>query len=58
MMERFLRLRISGERRLEIVRFCERQIGGAKIDYRRYTLEKELREVLHLILSSPEYQVS
>jgi hypothetical protein len=26
------------------------QVGGARIDYRRYTLEKDLREVLHSIL--------
>ena len=58
MMKRFLRVPISGERRAEIVQFCEKQMGGSKIDYHRYTLEKELREVLHLILSAPEYQVS
>jgi hypothetical protein len=58
LMKRFLRIPITGERRMDIVRFCEQQIGGSKIDYRRYTLEKELREALHLILSAPEYQVS
>ncbi len=58
MMKRFLRVPISGDRRAEIVAFCEKQMGGSKIDYHRDTLEKELREVLHLILSAPEYQVS
>jgi len=58
MMSRFLRLPVTGARRTEIVQFCEQQIGGAKLDYARFTLEKELREVLHLILSTPEYQVS
>ena len=38
-------------------RFCEKKLEGSKIDYHRYTLEKELREALHLILSAPEHQV-
>ena len=58
LMKRFLRLPIAGQRRADIVRFCEQQIGSSKIDYSRFTLEKDLREVLHLILSAPEYQVS
>jgi hypothetical protein len=55
---RFLRVPISGDRRSAVVDFCSKQIGSAKVDFGRYTLEKELREVLHLILSAPEYQLS
>ncbi len=55
--KRFLRVPISGDRRQAVVEFCSKQIGG-KLDFNRYTLENELREVLHLILSAPEYQLS
>jgi hypothetical protein len=58
LMRRFLRVPISGERRTAIVDFCRQQIGGDRLDPARWTLEKELREVLHLILSAPEYQLS
>ena len=56
--EPFLRVPITGERRAAVVEFCGKQMGGDKIDFSRFTLEKELREVLHLILSAPEYQLS
>jgi hypothetical protein len=56
--KRFLRVPIAGDRRAAVVEFCGKQMGGDKVDFSRYTLEKELREVLHLILSAPEYQLS
>jgi hypothetical protein len=55
---RFLRVTVTGERRAELIAFCTRQMGGEKVDYSHYTTEKNLREVLHLILSLPEYQLS
>jgi hypothetical protein len=55
---RFLRVPITGERRSELIAFCTRQMGGEKVAYGHYTTEKDLREVLHLILSLPEYQLS
>ena len=55
---RFLRVAITGDRRAELIAFCTRQMGGEKVDYSHYTTEKNLREVLHLILSLPEYQLS
>jgi hypothetical protein len=58
LMQRFLRVAITGQRREDLVAFCLKTLGGPKVDYARYTLEKELREVLHLILSAPEYQLS
>ena len=58
LVRRFLRIPITGERRDELVAFCMTMLHGPKIDYKSYNLEKELREVLHLILSSPEYQLS
>ena len=56
--ERFLRVPITGERRAALVEFCRKQIGGSAVDYTKYQLEGQLREVLHLILSAPEYQLS
>lgn len=58
LLGRFLRVPVAGERRQTLVRFLEQQTGGATLDYSRYTLEKELRELLHLIMSLPEYQLS
>ncbi len=55
---RFLRVPITGERRAALVEFCQKQIGGAAVDYKVSRLEGQLREVLHLILSAPEYQLS
>ena len=55
---RFLRVPITGERRTELIAFCTHQMGSAAVDYSHYTTEKNLREVLHLILSLPEYQLS
>jgi uncharacterized protein (DUF1800 family) len=58
LMRRFLRVPITGGRREELVAFCLKTLHGPRIDYTSYTVEKELREVLHLILSAPEYQLS
>ena len=58
LMRRFLRMPLSGERRQTLIRFIEGQIGGPELDYSRYRLEKDLRELLHLIMSTPEYQLS
>ncbi len=55
---RFLRVPIAGKRREGLIRFCAGQLGGAQVDYAGWNVEKELREVLHLILSAPEYQLS
>ena len=58
LMRRFLRVPLTGERRQTLIRFLEQQNGGPQIDYSRYRLEKDLRELLHLIMSTPEYQLS
>jgi hypothetical protein len=55
---RFLRVTVTDEQRDELVNFLEKQMGESRIDYVRYTIERELREVLHLILSTPEYQLA
>jgi hypothetical protein len=58
LMRRFLRVPITGERREDLIAFCIKTLRGPKVDYKSFTVEKELREVLHLILSAPEYQLS
>jgi hypothetical protein len=55
---RFLRAPITGKRRDSLIAFCASQMGGAQVNYASWELERELREVLHLILSSPEYELS
>ena len=49
---------ITGKRRDGLIAFCSSRLGGAQINYASWNLERELREVLHLILSSPEYELS
>lgn len=58
LMRRFLRMPLTGERRQTLIRFLEQQLGGGQLDYTRYRLEKDLRELLHLIMSAPEYQLA
>ncbi len=58
MLRRFVRLPIAGERRQALVSFLKKQLGGPTIDYTRYSLEKDLRELAHLIMGAPEYQLS
>jgi hypothetical protein len=58
LLRRFVLLPIDAARRDELVRFFTTQHGSDTIDWRRETLESELRELLHLILSLPEYQLA
>ena len=48
----------TGKRRDGLIAFCAHRLGGSQINYASWNLERELREVLHLILSSPEYELS
>jgi len=58
LVRHFLRVPLSGDQRDGLIEFCVSQLGGRQVDYTNWNLEKELREVLHLILSAPEYQLS
>src|SRR5262249_48931309 len=55
---RLLRIPMDGGDRAALVEFLERRWGGARIDYRSAGLEESLRELVHLIMSTPEYQLS
>lgn len=58
LMKRFLRAPLQDARRAELVKYLEGQLGSGAIDFSGSGLEKALRELLHLILSTPEYQLS
>jgi hypothetical protein len=58
LIRRFLRTPIQAGRRDALIQFLEKQTGSSTLDFQRYTIERELRELLHLILSAPEYQLS
>jgi uncharacterized protein (DUF1800 family) len=58
LLRRFMLLPIDAVRRAELVRFAEAQLGGGTIDWGGETVETGLRELLHLILSLPEYQLA
>ncbi|REJ83218.1 MAG: DUF1800 domain-containing protein [Acidobacteria bacterium] len=62
-IERFLRVEIHADRRAAIEQFARQQLGADQIarpvdDATRASLEEGLRRVLHLILSTPEYQLA
>ena len=55
---RFLRVAPTADTRTALVDFVKKQWGGAQINYGAANLEKSLRELAHLIMSTPEYQLS
>ena len=56
--KRFLRLPLSKAVRDAIRTTIESNYGGAAIDFDSPATERALRETLHLIMSSPEFQLS
>ena len=55
---RFLRVRLMESDRAAVTRFLVERVGGDKIDFSRWRLKTDLKQALHIILSSPEYQLS
>ncbi len=55
---RFLRVPLHAAKRDALVGFLQQRLGGQHIDFANSMLETHLRELLHLILSAPEYQVA
>lgn len=53
----FLRLPMSDPVRNSMIEFVTKRCGGEAIDYASPTVEEDLRELLHLIMSTPEYQL-
>lgn len=54
---RLLRLPLSAKDRAVMVEFLNKQWGGAEINYSSDQVEHSLRELVHLIMSTPEYQL-
>ncbi len=56
--QRMLRRSLNDEDHEALVRFLEEQMAGATIEEARSWIEDPLRLLLHLVLSTPEYQLS
>lgn len=54
---RFLILPMSAEDRAAMEKFLTDRNGGEQLDLQRPNAERDLRELLHLIMSTPEYQI-
>ena len=55
-IHRFMRVSLADKDRLVLVDFLKGKLGTARIE-RSEKLEGSLRELLYLVLSTPEYQV-
>ncbi len=55
---RFLRAPLGAADRGDLVAFLRTRLGGEAIDFAAPSLETQLRELLHLVLSLPEYQLA
>lgn len=55
---RLLRTPLAANDRAAMVEFLKKQWGGAQINFGAEKLEHSLRELAHLIMSAPEYQLA
>ena len=55
--ERFLTVGLDEKHKVELARFLESELGTNDISSARSYMEESLRMLLHLILSTPEYQL-
>ena len=58
LIERFVAVPVSPEARALLTARLRERMGTSQIDWERPQTEADLRELLHLVLSLPEYQVS
>ena len=58
LIRRLLRAPLESDDRQQLVAFLTKQAGGDKLDYENADLEKTLRALVHLIMSTPEYQLA
>jgi hypothetical protein len=54
---RFLRTDLQAQRRAAVIDYLKQELGSATLDYDNQALDRALRHLVHLILSSPEYQL-
>ena len=57
-IHRFLRVKLDEADRQLIISFMKQLTGGGTIDYESSEAEGDLRELLHTIMSTPEFQLS
>ena len=55
---RLLSVPLSAERRAAVLQFMQHEVGGDRLDYDSEMLPTALQRLVHLILSSPEYQLN
>ena len=56
-IHRFLRVKLEESDRQSIISYMTQLSGGEKIDYDSPEAEDDLRELLHTIMSTPEFQL-
>ena len=54
---RLLRMPLAEEDRQTLIAFLTEELGTATIDAATTYLEEPMRQVVHLIMSTPEYQL-
>ena len=55
---RFLRVKTEDADRQSLIKFLTARLGSSSIDFGKERLETDLLELLHLVLSMPEYQLA
>ncbi len=55
---RFLSMPLDDADRTKLIAYAVKQLGGDKIDFAAATTESALRDVLYVLLSMPEFQLS
>lgn len=58
LLQRFLAVPLDGEARAALVAFLDQQLGTSDLARARSYLEEPLRLAVHLIMSTPEYQLA
>lgn len=54
---RMLRVPLSGEMRTALIEFLDKELGTQRIERARTYMEDPLRMTVHLLMSTPEYQI-
>jgi hypothetical protein len=54
---RFLRLPLDADPRARFIRFLDGELGTSEVSVAQTYMEDALRMLVHLIMSTPEYQL-
>ena len=58
LLERFLSMPVGQQSRATMIRFLEEELGTSDIARATSYIEDPLRQLVHLIMSTPEYQLT